>query len=183
MAKRKRKRWEGLSQDIVAPTVERGQHDPVEREARQIVDAHGNIGNPFRVVDVLTMMFRRGTITDAMTVAGYRFRDDFSLGGLVGLRAAPLIRIGGGGQGDAPTVRQQAARDRVADALLAAGGRTSPAGACLWHVVGEGMNMREWAMREGWTGRPLKRETAAGILIGALGMLVAHYGLDRARSS
>lgn len=183
MAKRKRKRWDGLSADIVAPTPERGRHDPIEREARQIVDAHGNIGNPFRVVDLILMMKRRGTITDAMAVAGWRFRDDFALGGLDALRAAPMDRVGGGWHGDAPTVRQQAARDRVADALSIVGGRTSPAGACLWHVVGEGMNLREWSLREGWARRPLKRETAAGILIGALGVLVAHYGLDRARTS
>lgn len=169
----------GYAADVVAPTPERAQHDPVERMGKQILDADGNIGNPFRVVDIVLIMLRRQTITEQMAVAGWRFRDDFALAGLVGLRAGSFVRVGGSGQGDAPSVRQQAARDRVHGALAMLGGRTSPAGACLWSVLGEGMNIREWSLREGWAGRPLKRETASGILVGALGALVAHYGLDR----
>ena len=180
MAKAKRKRTPRTESDVMAPTAERAQHDPVERVGKQILDADGAIGNPFRVVDLLLIMVRRGTISDAMAVAGWRFRDDFALGGLVGMRAGSFIRTGGGGQGDAPSISQQAARDRVHGALAVLGGSTSPAGACLWCVLGEGMNIREWSLREGWAGRPLKRETASGILVGALGALVSHYGLDRA---
>src|ERR1700731_4295210 len=47
---------------------------------------------------------------------------------------------------------------------------------CVWHVIGCEWTMREWALREGWGGRPLSQETASGILIGALGVLQAHYG-------
>lgn len=178
MAKAKRKRTPRTESDVMAPTPERAQHDPIERVGKQILDADGNIGNPFRTVDVLAIMVRRGTITPAMQKAGTEFRDDFDLGQMHGLRAAPLVRLGGGSQGDAIAVAQQHARTRVAQALTIAGGRTSPAGSCMWHVLGEGMHIKEWAMREGWHGRPLQQETASGILVASLGMLVVHYGLD-----
>jgi hypothetical protein len=41
---------------------------------------------------------------------------------------------------------------------------------CEWPV-------KDWALREGWGGRPLSQETAAGILVGALGVLQGLYGL------
>lgn len=176
--KARRKRMPGYAADVIAPTPERAQHDPVERIGKQILDADGNIGNPFRTVDVLAIMLRRGTITALMEKAGRQFRDDFDLGCLYGIRAAQLVRIGSGSSGDAMAVSQQSARDRVHDAMAIAGGRTSPAGSCMWHILGEGMHVEEWAKAEGWKGRPLMRETASGILIAALGMLVVHYGLD-----
>jgi len=37
--------------------------------------------------------------------------------------------------------------------------------------------VREWAERQGWGGRAVSPETAAGILVGALGTLQAHFGL------
>jgi hypothetical protein len=42
-------------------------------------------------------------------------------------------------------------------------------------------SVREWAIRQGWGGRPVDRKAAAGILIAALGMLAAH--LDTVRRS
>src|ERR1700733_14974817 len=52
----------------------------------------------------------------------------------------------------------------------------SPAGSCVWHVVGCEWTIRDWALREGWGGRPLSEEAASGVLVGALGVLQALYG-------
>ena len=61
--------------------------------------------------------------------------------------------------------------------IAALGGIASPAGSCVWHVVGAEWTLKDWALREGWGGRPLSAETASGVLIGALGVLQALYGL------
>ena len=55
----------------------------------------------------------------------------------------------------------------------ALGGLSSPAGSCVWHVVGLQRSVREWAMRQGWGGRPVRQEQAQGILVAALGVLAS----------
>jgi hypothetical protein len=40
-------------------------------------------------------------------------------------------------------------------------------------------SIREWAMRQGRGGRPVRIEQAQGILVAALGMLAGHYGYNR----
>jgi hypothetical protein len=45
----------------------------------------------------------------------------------------------------------------------------------VWHI-GLQRSVREWAMRQGWGGRPVRQEQAQGILVAALGMLAAHFG-------
>jgi hypothetical protein len=60
------------------------------------------------------------------------------------------------------------------------GGLTSPAGSCVWDVVGLQRSVREWAMRQGWGGRPVRQEQAQGILIAALGVLANHLGYQKA---
>ena len=60
------------------------------------------------------------------------------------------------------TDNQMAARERVARALDALGGHGSPAGSCVWHVVGMQTSIREWALRQGWGGRPVRQESAQG---------------------
>ena len=37
-------------------------------------------------------------------------------------------------------------------------------------------SIREWAMRQGWGGRPVRVEQAQGILVAALGVLAGFYG-------
>jgi hypothetical protein len=44
-------------------------------------------------------------------------------------------------------------------------------------VLGCGRSVREWALRQGWGGRPVRQEQAQGMLVAALGLLAAHYGL------
>ena len=50
----------------------------------------------------------------------------------------------------------------------ALGGISSPAGSCVWRLVGLHRSVREWAVRQGWGGRPVRQEQAQGILIAAL---------------
>ena len=78
------------------------------------------------------------------------------------------------------TDAQVDARRRVGAAMDALGGLGSPAGGCVWHVVGLQRSIREWAMRQGWGGRPVSEKQAQGILIAALGVLASHYGYTRA---
>jgi hypothetical protein len=77
--------------------------------------------------------------------------------------------------------RQLHARRRVHKSLEALGGISSPAGSCVWHVVGLQRSVREWAIRQGWGGRPVDYKAAGGILIAGLGMLAAHFGYSEAR--
>jgi hypothetical protein len=51
----------------------------------------------------------------------------------------------------------------------------------VWHVVGLQRSVREWAIRQGWGGRPVRQEQAQGILVAALGMLAAHFGYGEAK--
>ena len=81
-----------------------------------------------------------------------------------------LIHVGGSND------RQLQARRWVHETMAALGGISSPAGSCVWHVVGLQRSVREWAMRQGWGGRPVDHKAAAGILIAALGVLAAHSG-------
>jgi hypothetical protein len=69
--------------------------------------------------------------------------------------------------------------DRTFEASAGQGaldGISSPAGSCVWHVVGLQGSVREWAIRQGWGGRPVRQEQAQGILVAALGVLAAHLG-------
>ena len=72
--------------------------------------------------------------------------------------------------------RQLHARRRVHEAMEALGGIGSPAGSCVWHIVGLQRSVREWAIRQGWGGRLIEQTEARGILVAALGVLAAHLG-------
>ena len=79
------------------------------------------------------------------------------------IRCMPLVRLpGGGGPCDLTDAQVDACR-RVGSARDALGGLGSPAGSCVWHVVGLQRSIREWAMRQGWGGRPVRVEQAQGI--------------------
>jgi hypothetical protein len=135
-----------------------------------------------RTVDTLGIMLRAGTITKDMHDAARDFQAQFTVARFDVIRCMPLTRLpGGGGPGDL-TGAQVDARRRVGGALDALGGLGSPAGGCVWHVVGLQCSIREWAMRQGWGGRPVRVEQAQGILVAALGVLAGHYGYDVQKS-
>ena len=129
----------------------------------------------------LGIMLRAGTITKDMHDAARDFQAQFTIARFDVVRCMPLVRLpGGGGRADL-TDAQVDARRRVGEALDALGGLGSPAGGCVWHVVGLQRSIREWAMRQGWGGRPVRVEQAQGILIAALGTLAGHYGYEKKR--
>jgi hypothetical protein len=71
--------------------------------------------------------------------------------------------------------RQVDARRRVHETLQALGGISSPAGSCVWHVIGVQRSVREWAIRQGRNGRPNDQRQAQGTLIAALGTDTAFW--------
>ena len=175
---RKRQTRNEASEPVITP--ERLRHGPVEVVPATIADSAGRPSRPYRAVDTLTIMERRGSITAGMRQAGEDFRHRFALAQLDPLRALDLSRLSLGDKpsrrGDhAPGLRAEAARTAVWRAIRAAGGIGSPAGSCLWHVVGWERSLKEWAQEQGWAGRGVSQEAASGILIAALGALEMHF--------
>jgi hypothetical protein len=144
-------------------------------------DPDGRIVYHHRTVDSLGKMLRAGTIDQAMYDAAKDFQAAFIIAQLDPLRALPILRVPGTGSEPDMNERQLDARRRVHDRLQALGGLSSPAGSCVWHVVGLQRSVREWAIRQGWGGRPVRQEQAQGILVAALGVLAAHLGYRETR--
>jgi hypothetical protein len=143
-------------------------------------DPDGHIVYHHRTVDTLGKMLRAGAITQEMHDAAKDFQAAFIIANFDPLRALPSLTVPGNGREPDLHERQLDARRRVHEALQALGGIGSPAGSCVWHVVGLQRSVREWAIRQGWGGRPVRQEQAQGILIAALGMLAAQ---DRYRGA
>jgi hypothetical protein len=136
-------------------------------------DPEGRIVVHHRTVDSLGKMLKAGTITPEMHDAAQDFQAAFIVANLDSLRALPILRVPGTGREPDQGERQLHAKRRVHEAMQALGGLSSPAGSCVWHVVGLQRSVRERAIRQGWGGRPVRQEQAQGILVAALGMLAA----------
>src|SRR6266446_9994334 len=80
----------------VIPTRERHNHDVIERLDQPIADETGSPARPYRAVDTLAVMERRGSITAGMRLAGEDFRARFAIAQLDPLRALDLshLRLG-----------------------------------------------------------------------------------------
>jgi len=165
---------------LVSPLPgERFTHGPVELCPNPIADDAGVISRPYRAINILAAMERRGAITARMRTAGDDFNELFRRAALDPLRAAPLVRQSRGR--NEPSLALEVARERVWRAITAVGGVGSPGGSCLWHVVGWETSLKEWALGQGWNGRRVSQEAASGILIAALGALHQHFqGVARA---
>ena len=159
----------------IKPNKVRGRQFEEVRE----VDADGKIVIHHRLVDTLGRMLKSGTIDQAMHDAAKDFELMFIIASLDALRTPPILRTPGSGHEPDLSERQVDARRRVHQAMAALGGIGSPAGSCIWHVVGLQRSMREWALRQGWGGRPVRQEQAQGILVAALGVLAWHLGYRR----
>jgi hypothetical protein len=148
-------------------------HKVLGREFEEVreKDPDGRIVVHHRTVDTLGKMLSAGTISQEMYDAAKDFQATFIIANLDPLRALPILRVPGTGRDPELNERQLDARQRVHKALQALGGISSPAGSCVWHVVGLQRSVREWAMRQGWGGRPVRQEQAQGILVAALGVL------------
>jgi hypothetical protein len=154
-----------------------------QQTIRQVTefDPNGLEVTHHRTVDTLGLMLSSGAITPAMHAAARDFQAAFTIAcfdsmprvNLTLMARSPSAAHHVSDLNDA----QLAARERVARALDALGGHGSPAGACVWHVVGMQTSVREWALRLGWGGRPVRQESAQGILVAALGVLAKHYGI------
>jgi Domain of unknown function (DUF6456) len=154
----------------------------LQRRTRRVteLDPNGIEVTHHRTVDTLGLMVTSGAITSAMQIAGRDFQAAFTIACFHSMRSVNLtsiVRPSSGHDVWDLTDNQMAARERVARALEALGGHGSPAGSCVWHVIGMQTSMREWALRQGWGGRPVRQESAQGILVAALGVLVKHYGI------
>lgn len=156
-------------------------HHRVTREVREM-DPDGVRVVHHRVVDTLGRMRDAGSITTEMHDAARDFQAAFTIAALDRMPSASLVLVqppGTRGSGDMSD-RQVGARERVGRAMDALGGMGSPAGSAVWHIVGLQCSIREWALREGWGGRPVKHEQAQGMLVAALGVLARHFGYERA---
>jgi hypothetical protein len=174
------------AQADMPPTPERFNHSFVERLEQPIGDNLGRSARPYRAIDTLAAMERRGSITASMRQVGEDFRAFFMTAQLDPLRAHDISRPRVGGRsshqsGQEPTLRIENAREVVWRAILAAGGLGSAGGSCLWHVLGWERSLKEWALEQGWSGRRVSQEAASGILIAALGALEAHFAGEKRR--
>ena len=174
--KRKQRRSAAATEDLSKPSKWRLQHGGFEEPVRAADPETGSPVEHRRAVDTLGMMLTNGTITPQMHEAGQIFRTMFRSAALDGIATSQLTRLAGA-TADGISNRQLEARRRVANALDALGGHGSPAGSCVWFVIGLEFSVREWAMRQGWAGRPVHGPVAQGILVAALGTLVMHFGL------
>jgi hypothetical protein len=170
---------------IGKPGARRMSKRKTEQFARRQVtefDPNGIQVTHHRTVDTLGMMLDSGAITPGMHAAARDFQAAFTI---ACFDCMPRVNLTLMVQSPSATHHhvcdltdgQVAARERVARALDALGGHGSPAGSCVWHVVGMQTSIREWALRQGWGGRPVRQESAQGILVAALGVLAKHYGI------
>lgn len=174
--KRKPKAAKPKHDDLAKPSKWRLQHGDFSGPIREADPETGSPVQHRRAVDTLGMMLVHGSITPQMHEAGCIFRTLFRSAAIDGMSTSQLIRLPGSTV-DQLSNRQLDARRRVLAAMDALGGHDSPAGSCIWFVVGLEMSVREWAARRGWSGRPVPQPIAGGILVASLGTLAMHFGL------
>ena len=145
-------------------------------ETVRVTDPEGRPVTLVRTVDTLARMRKAGTITRAMHQAARDFQAHFTVAAYDTTPPRDLVRVSGGGWTNDLTDNQIAARNRVARALGTLGGVGSPGGSCVWHVVGLGYSLREWALGQMWNSRSMHSSHATGVLVAALGVIAVHYG-------
>jgi hypothetical protein len=158
------------------PSSERRQHNRITRDDRQLADAAGLIGNPWRVEGLLARLERHGNISRRQRAAGDQFAVLFQLAHLDPLRAGDMgqrIVV----QTRAGAHSSERARRRVVEALDALGGISGELGCCAWYVIGCEMPLAEWIRRQEWAGKPVGPQVAKGLLIGTLTVLARHFRL------
>src|SRR5882724_10538106 len=84
------------------PTPERRSRGIIELVERPIADESGRPSRPYRAVDTLAVMERRGSITGGMRQAGEDFRARFAVAQLDPLRALDLTHLRVGERGVRP---------------------------------------------------------------------------------
>ena len=142
-------------------------------------DPDGRIVYHHRTVDTLGKMLRAGTIDQAMHDAAKDFQAAFIVASST--RCGRCRSCGCRHRARAGAQRAPAdAGGAVHQALAALGGISSPAGSCVWHVVGlQRASASGRSGRAGADGRSIRRRR--GHLVAALGMLAAHFGYGEAK--
>jgi hypothetical protein len=157
--------------DLISPTPERMRRG-VELLNKSIADEAGRPSQPYRSIDILSAMHRRGSITAEMRQAGDDFQALFRLAQLDPLHAADMSRtIVSGSVHDSPAYRIERARESVWKTIMSAGGLGSAGGSCLWHVLGLEWSLSRWATEQGFNGKRISTDAAPMVLITALGVL------------
>ena len=162
--------------EALGPSKWRLQHGGFSDPVREADPETGSPVTHRRAVDTLGMMLANGTITQQMHDAGGYFRALFRSAALDGMSKSVLVRLPGQ-TANILSDHHMDARRKIGAALDALGGHDSAAGSCAWHVIGLEMSVREWAMRQGWGGRPVAPPQAQGMLVATLSVLAGHFGL------
>lgn len=187
LAQPRRPAQRSFTGDEIRPTSERRNHaragegdivraEPDRKDPKtgsiQYLDARGEPGSPFKVVDTLDAMLRAETITKKLHTAGDTFRTQFELSGYAGVRAAPILRTGS--TGTPSTTLPDLVLDAAAevDAVLRMLVLGSPACRAVVEICGQGTSLNAWVERE-----RIRRKTGQQILIDALAAMAAHYDI------
>ncbi len=168
--------------DVITPTPERfGKRDVAAvRDPIVVEDENGQAIErtlPFRSVDIVGAMLRRGAITTEMAHAAERFRGEFVTAQLDPLKCSDPSRpmVSGRKHSVEFPAKIEDARESVWRAIIHVGGMGSAGGSCLWHVIGWESSLKEWATEQALRGHRVSQEAASGILICALGALESYY--------
>lgn len=134
-----------------------------------------------RLVDTLAALYRKGTVTEAMLIAGKRFQDDFDNAHMESMPSMRMDGMPSSGKSSSDPHRTPSiidARTNVFAAMNALGGFKGPCGIVAEWVLGKRWSLRQLAERE-----TVKRVAVwTGTLTGALGVLEAHYqSVDNSR--
>jgi hypothetical protein len=117
--------------------------------------------------NALSTLLRNDTIDQNMHDAGQTIRALFQQAQTDPLRTALLTRIPSS-QHD-PLIAGDA-RVRLTKLLDRLGEIDSATSRCAWAVLGEGRSLPDWAMRESWSGRPIRTEAAYGSFLASCAM-------------
>lgn len=156
-------------------TEERMTHgDMIVRDPNAFLDDLGEISQPIRNIDILERWFKNNIITSDMRTAGDEFSRYFRLAHFDPLHAASLDAKIDHKITDSLMTGPKYAIDHVIRTMDRLGGRDTSGGSCVWHVLGLGDTLRQWAHYRGWNGRLVQTgEAATMTLITALGAMAA----------
>ncbi|MGH7117237.1 MAG: hypothetical protein ACREE9_22435 [Stellaceae bacterium] len=136
----------------------------------QLVDAEGNIGNPYVVIDPLRRLLAAGKITLDGLAAADEFRRDFRFAYGSRIVAADLSRPVVSGKRPAEISDASiGARRRVERKIAHLGGSASAAASCAWHCIGLDMPLADWLRVRRWNAdMRLSPAEAEAVLIAAI---------------
>jgi hypothetical protein len=123
---------------------------PRRRPAKRVIEVlRRNIDGQSRdvavVVTTLRDMYRRKAISEDQYTAGVRFKTEFDIAGLDGMRVPSLDRIPAAGRQGQERERIMEAKDFVFSCMKSLGGTQTLSSRALWNIVGLEMSMRDYA--------------------------------------